>query len=518
MRRSFALRLAAAFAGIGIAAAALTAILVNVAFGTRFESYLEEQRYLRQRQLLIALEDSYVRMGGWDRSDLESFAALALMDGGTLRLEDAGGRTVWEPAADADGSAMARMHRQMMGGGPLGPERRLPIEVDGSVVGTAVVRLPEPGVLPQDEAFRASVNRLLLAGGIAAGILAMGLGAVLARRATAPARELTRAARAVAAGDRSHRVEYEAPDELGEMARAFNTMAETIEEEDRLRRGFAADVAHELRTPLAILRSQIEALQDGVEEASPVALGSLHEETLRLARLVADLETLASAEAAGFSLERRPVSLRPLLEDIMEEFAGPFDAADVHLESGLEDALVDVDPVRIRQVVTNLLSNALKFTASGGAVRVELGQEGAHAVVRVSDTGQGIPADELPRVFDRFFRGRSARARGSGIGLTVARELVLAHGGEITVESEPGRGTTFAVLLPVASSGSPPDLVGSGAPGDGSSAATGRGSPRSLGPGVRMDRRGFPGLHAADGSPSSLLHAPRLPSRAEELR
>ncbi|HWO69419.1 MAG TPA: HAMP domain-containing protein, partial [Actinomycetota bacterium] len=247
MRRSFAFRLAAAFAGVGIAAAALTAILVNVAFGTRFERYLEEQRGVRQRQLVAALADSYARMGGWRTSDLEPLAALILMDGGTLRLEDAEGRTVWAPATGAAASAMARMHRQMMGSGPLGPERRLPIEVDGSVVGTAVVRLPEPGVLPQDEAFRASVNRLLLAGGIAAGILAMGLGAVLARRATAPARELTRAARAMAAGHRSHRVEYEGADELGEMARAFNRMADAIEEEDRLRRAFAADVAHELR-------------------------------------------------------------------------------------------------------------------------------------------------------------------------------------------------------------------------------------------------------------------------------
>ena len=453
MRRSFALRLAAAFAGIGIAAAALTAILVNAAFGARFEGYLEEQRHLRQRQLVAALADSYRRAGGWDPSDLAPLAALVLMDGGTLRLLDEAGRSVWEPAADPEGSAMARMHRRMMGGGPLGPEERLAIEVDGSVVGTAVVRLPEPG------------------------LLALGLGVLLARRATAPARELTRAARALASGDRSHRVAVEAADEFGEMAHAFNAMADAIEEEDRLRRAFAADVAHELRTPLAILRSQIEALQDGVEEPGPRALGSLHEETLRLARLVADLETLASAEAAGFSLERRPAPLRPLLEDAVREFAGPFDAADVRLEPRLDDVTADVDPVRIRQVVSNLLSNALKFTPPGGIVRIELGREGGEAVLRVRDSGPGIPPDELPHVFDRFFRGRGARGRGSGIGLTVARELVLAHGGGIVVESEPGRGTTFTVRLPLAPSA--PDPV------------------------VAPRRRVTAGTHGVDGSPSS---------------
>ncbi|HEU4354786.1 MAG TPA: HAMP domain-containing protein, partial [Actinomycetota bacterium] len=253
MRRSFALRLAAAFAGVGIAAAAITAILVNLAFGDRFTTYLQDQRHVRQEQIVAALAESYERRGGWDPVDLEGLASLALMDGGTVQLTDASGTTVWEPAATDAGARMAEMHRQMMGGGPLGPEQRLEIVVRGNVVGTAIVRFPEPGGLPQDRSFRASVNRLLLLGGTVAGLLALGLGVVLARKATAPARELTETARALAAGDRSQRVSHETRDELGEMARAFNQMADTIEEEDRLRRAFASDVAHELRTPLAIL-------------------------------------------------------------------------------------------------------------------------------------------------------------------------------------------------------------------------------------------------------------------------
>ncbi len=466
MHRSFALRLAAAFAGVGIAAAAVTALLVNVAFGGRFTSYLEGQRRARQGQLVAALADSYRRTGGWEPAELAALGSALLMDCGTLAVEDAQGRTVWS-LREAGG--MARMHREMMGCGPLGPEERVPVEVDGTVVGTALVRLPQAGVLPQDVAFRASVNRLLLVGGLVAGAAALLLGVVLARRATAPAVALTQAARALAAGDRSRRVEYEGEDELGEMARAFNTMADAVEEEDRLRRAFAADVAHELRTPLAILRTQIEGLQDGVVQATPEALASLHEETLRLSRLVSDLETLASAEGAGFSLERRPVHLGPLLEEAAREFAGPFEGAGVRLGADLRDVMVEADPTRVRQVVTNLLSNALKFTPAGGAVRLELAPAGTGAVIRVSDTGPGIPPDELPHVFDRFFRGRGARAGGSGVGLTVARELVRAHGGEIEVESAPGRGTTFTVRLPGPSHGprapftdpsQPPAMVG----------------------------------------------------------
>jgi signal transduction histidine kinase len=256
------------------------------------------------------------------------------------------------------------MHRAMMGSGPLGPEQRLAIRADGLVVGTAIVRLPQTGLLPQDVAFRSAVNRMLLVGGIIAGLVALGLGLMLARRATAPARELTRAARAVAAGDRSERVAYEAPDELGEMATAFNSMADTIEEEDRLRRAFAAEVAHELRTPLTILRTQIEGIQDGVIEPTSPALASLHEETLRLTRLVADLETVASADAAGFSLVRRPVELASLLEEAAHEFIGPFEAAEVDLRWDLDPAEVEADPTRIRQVVANLLSNALEVHAA----------------------------------------------------------------------------------------------------------------------------------------------------------
>src|SRR6266545_5955991 len=454
MRRSFALRLGAAFAGVGIAAAALTAILVNVAFGSRFTGYLDAQQQVREQQLVAILADSYSRSNGWVGGDLSSLTPIAFMDGGTLRLLDASGQTVWAPSPDQLLGQMAEMHRQMMGGGVLGPEHRLPVAVGGEVVGTAVVRFPATGLLPQDVTFRASVNRLLLFGGLAAGLLALLLGIVLARRATAPARELARAARGFASGDRGRRVRYDTPDEFGEMARAFNAMGDAVEQEDRLRRDFAAEVAHEVRTPLAILRSQIEAIQDGVVDPDAPTVASLHEETLRLTRLMGDLETLASAEASGFSLSPQRTALRPLLEEVTRGFQPRFDEAGVSLRSELDDVAADADPNRMRQVVSNLLSNALKFTPSGGSVELVLRPIGEQAVIRVADTGPGISSEELPHVFDRFFRGHGVRASVSGIGLTVVRELVEAHGGSIEVSSEPGAGTAFTVRLPGASSGS----------------------------------------------------------------
>lgn len=242
MRRSFALRLAAAFAGIGIAAAWLTAILVNVAFGSRFASSLDARQQAREHQLVAILADSYTRSAAGTRPTCARSRRSRSWTAARSVCSMPPGVTVWAPSPDQLLSQMAEMHRQMMGGGVLGPEHRLQITVGGEVVGTAVVQLPATGLLRQGVSFRAAVNRLLLYGGLAAGFVALLLGIVLARRATSPARELARAARAFASGDRARRVQYDTPDEFGEMPRAFNAMGDAVEQEDRLRRDFAAEV------------------------------------------------------------------------------------------------------------------------------------------------------------------------------------------------------------------------------------------------------------------------------------
>ncbi len=404
MARSFALRLAVSFAAVGVGAAVLTAVLVNVAFDRRFDDYVGDQRRQSEQQLASALEFAYRQSGGWEESDLANIDAGALMSGMSFSVEDASGATVWS-SREQTSTAMADMHREMMGIGPLGPERSLPIEVRGAIVGVASVSVPEDGLRPQDLSLRASVNRLLATGGVVAGIASLAVGLVLARRTTAPVAELTATARHLAAGDRTRRVRSDRADELGEMGRAFNQMADAIDEEDRLRKAFAADVAHELRTPLTILQANVEAIRDGVASPTPATLSSLHDEVLRLSRLVADLETLASADAAGFSLDCGPVALRPLVEATSREFIGLFAERGVGLDVDLDDdSEIDGDATRVRQITSNLLSNAAKFTPRGGLVRLELRRAGRWALLSVSDTGPGIPPDELALVFDRFFR------------------------------------------------------------------------------------------------------------------
>jgi signal transduction histidine kinase len=451
MRSSYAVRLAAAFAAVGVAGAVLTPVVINLAFGGLLRGYIEQQQQVRQQEIVSSLADAYARHGSWEGADLDALAPSLMMSGAEVRVEDTSGRTVWDLAGSSPGNMMGgMMPGGMMRSTRLGPPQRLPVTVDGSAVGTAVIQLPAAGSVPADVAFRDSVNRLLLLVGLGAGLLAMLLGVVLARRATVPVRELTRAAQELAAGNREQHVEHRSDDEFGAMAAAFNSMADGINEEDRLRRTFAGDVAHELRTPLMILSSQLEAMEDGVLELGPDAIRSLQEETQRISRLVSDLEVLASADAAHFSLQRRQIDLGAEVRAVAAEFAPLFEQNSVGVETSAERAPVLGDPARLRQVVANLLSNSLKFTPSGGKVQLSVRAQTGHAVLAVSDSGPGIPQQEIGHVFDRFFRGQSAHAGGSGIGLTVVRELVAAHDGEVTAANRPGGGAVFTVSLPLA--------------------------------------------------------------------
>jgi len=261
--------------------------------------------------------------------------------------------------------------------------------------------------------------------------------------------------RAMAAGDHAARVgEIRAPTELRELAAAFDQMAGTLDRQEQIRRNLVADVAHELRTPIAILQAGHEALLDGVADPTPAELGSLRDEVLRLARMVGDLQTLAAADAAALNLARRRGDLADLAAAAADSLARRFEAAGITLDRQLAASPVLADPHWIHQVITNLLTNALKFTPAGGRVTISTWPSGQEAVLQVTDTGTGIHAEDLPRIFDRFWRGQQAgQISGSGIGRAVAAEQAQAHGGRLTASSEPegpGRGTQMTLILPAA--------------------------------------------------------------------
>ena len=289
--------------------------------------------------------------------------------------------------------------------------------------------------------------------GVAVAAAAIVGGLVLAflaamRRLGLPMGDVVSAADRVAAGDYSARVAERGPPFLRAVARAFNSMTTRLQEQDRQRRDLMADIAHELRTPLSVVQGRIEGLLDGVYPRDDARLGEVLEETRLLARLVEDLGTLAHSERGTPGLQKEPTDLLVLFGDAARSLATEAAArgVTVRVEDATDLPLVDVDPLRIREVLTNLIANAIRHSSRGAQVAIGTERRPGHILVRVHDDGPGIAADELGRIFDRFHKGE--RSHGSGLGLSIARNLVVAHGGEIAVASEVGRGTAVTFTLP----------------------------------------------------------------------
>jgi len=268
------------------------------------------------------------------------------------------------------------------------------------------------------------------------------------RRFVSPLDAVMDAADRVAEGDYGVRVQESGPPPMRALAHSFNAMTERLQNADRLRRNLMADVAHELRTPLTVLQGRLEGLIDGVYSRDDRQLSQLLDDTRVLSRLVDDLRTLALSEAGALQLQKELTDVAALVQEVVGSMQAEAAGKSVSLTaiSSADSALLDLDPVRIREVLTNLLSNAIRHTPGGGAVTVSVSDAPAGTTVAVSDTGEGMPANEAARIFDRFYKGSTSR--GSGLGLTIAKGLVTAHGGEINASSQLDRGTTVVFTLP----------------------------------------------------------------------
>src|SRR5215470_14020384 len=426
------LRLALAFLSVALAAVALLAGLTAAFAAADVSNLASQQRAALAKAVAVSAGAAWDKNNTWSGADLASVLDLAASTGTAVQIRDQAGQVVAvsHDFATADGS-----------------QSRFPIVARHERVGTALVRSTGSGLNAADSSLKTALLRAIAGAAGLAALLALLTGLAVARRITRPVIRLIAVTRAMAAGDRAARVgEIRAPGELRELAAAFDQMAGTLDRQEQIRRNLVADVAHELRTPIAILQAGHEALLDGVAEPTPAELGSLRDEVLRLGRMVGDLQTLAAADAAALNLARSRADLAELAATAADSLARRFEAADLTLDRQLDRSPVLADPHWLHQVITNLLTNALKFTPAGGHVTISTASIGAEAVLRVTDTGSGIPPDDLPRIFDRFFRGQqAAQISGSGIGLAVAVELVQAHGGRLTAASELGQGTQLTL-------------------------------------------------------------------------
>jgi signal transduction histidine kinase len=390
--------------------------------------------------------DPYESEPLWTDEGIDWLIDSSLLSRDRLLVADTAGQVVFDSEGEMKGQMLSRS--MLSQGAPLFDE------VTGREIGTAIVAAGPGFYNAHQEAFLRGVRQSLLISGVLVGMVVLLVGLLLARRITAPVTALTRASRKMAAGDGDARVPVRSDDELGQMSSAFNSLAEELGRQRELRNRLVDDLSHELSTPLSVIQLEVEAARDGLQSPAEAALAVRREVDL-LRRLVDDLELLAETGTDGLTIHPESVDLMALVREARDRWQGQADAAGVELaiEGDGPGRPLQVDPARIGQVMGNLLSNSLRHTPAGGRVtlRVIRAEEQVH--VTVSDTGEGIPAGELPYVFERFSRTDRARSRqtgGRGLGLSIVRRIVELHGGRAWVESQVGEGTTFGFSLPLA--------------------------------------------------------------------
>lgn len=457
-------KLALAFVSVAVTATLLSGFLANRVVHNEFDVFVTRRGQQISDRIIPALQAYYGQTGSWVGIE-EMFTPPPVRGrpgpGGNSMFNNIDARSILTD----EHSTVLYDSEATLAGHQLPQElvaAARPIHVNGKDVGLLFVGRVRDNV--EQRGFLRRVNRALLLGGIAAGGLAIVLAGLLASQMLSPLKQLVGAARGIAAGRLDQRVTVAKGDELGELGEAFNRMSEALGASEAQRRIAMADIAHELRNPLSSIRANLEGMVDGTLPAEPERIAMVYDQTLLLGRLVEDLRLLTIARAGELPLHRQPTDLIELTRQVSEIFQalGAEKGVSVQVQTqGLAtgDAALSALPLdqqRISQVLANLLSNAVKHAPPSSAITVVLAKQEAVAQVSVADTGPGIAPEDLPRIFERFYRTEESRRelspQSTGLGLAIAKELVEAHGGRIWVESTPGQGAVFRFTLPLAPS------------------------------------------------------------------
>jgi len=429
-------RLAVALCSVAVLGIVLTTLFANQGVHPRLDEAAQARLERSAGHMAEITSAVYASEGGWTPRAVETLGHLAALDELTLVITRPGGADI--VVTPLRGSQVAARE----------------VRVDGTPVGTVRVTTQDGKLLsPEETDLLHSLDRLHLIAAVVSVIAALMIALILAETLSRPLRRIRRTAEEIEHGNLEARVTLTGDAEMRAVGHALNRLAETLDQEEGIRKQSVADLGHELRTPVHGLLSRIEAAQDGVVRDREANLAAMHDEALRLTRLLEDLSQLTDAERPGLLLEKHPVDLAEIAKSAAARLAPRFEEAGLALSFDGTPVLVDGDPDRLGQIVDNLLSNARRYTEQGGSVGVHVGRDGTTAVLEVADTGIGIAPDDLKHIYTRFWRGERSRSRatgGTGIGLAIVHELVRAHEGRIVVESEVGRGTRFRVYLPVA--------------------------------------------------------------------
>jgi signal transduction histidine kinase len=456
--RTISRKLTLAFLLVAVIAAVLVSLVIRLTSPYRLNALLYDQT---RSQLETLLVDYYTASGSFDG------VPAALEAGGFLPPLSRPGQPGQSPnpeppnarlpfaLADERGVVIVTTLPEFMLGAKLPPGQLnvgASLTANGKIIGTLFTPPASFTLTPQEQAYLDRTNQALWLAALGAVAAALVTGVLLARSFARPVRALTSAARRMAKGELEQEVPVASQDEIGELTQAFNSMSRAVSQANQLRKQMTADIAHDLRTPLTVIAGYVESMQEGVLEPNPERLEIIHSEIERLQRMVEDLRTLSRADAGELALVRQPIAPRSLLERIAAVYGHAAGQKQVTLVVNAAEGLpeVNVDEARMMQVLGNLLDNALRYTPEGGTITLSAAREEKDVALAVQDTGPGIAPEDLPRVFERFYRADKSRAEAegaSGLGLAIARVLVVAHGGEIRAESAPGEGTKMVIRL-----------------------------------------------------------------------
>ena len=458
--RSLSWKLAIALLLVVAVSVGLTAYLTHHRTTSEFSNFISESRASYLERTEQSLEDFYTENGSW--SGVQSLIQmmptfindrLVLADSSGTIIGDTGTPTSVWLGQTVQSVGLTKPTSIVVSGQEVG---KLYLLSSGMVIvqfvppGSALSGQPPSS---PEQRFLSHVNTSLLIAGVVGAAVAILLGLFLTRQFTKPIRALKKGAARISSGDLAYRVEVKSGDEFGELASSFNSMAASLDSSEQSRRRLFADIAHELRTPLSVIGGTVDAMLDGVYEPNHDNLTSIKEETEVLTRLVAELRDLTLAESGHLKLQIEPTNMAELVQRRVSQADVIAREKNINLRMDITDGLpqIEADGRRIEQVVANLLDNALNHTPSGGTVTVAVSPDKDGILVSVADTGEGIPAEHLPYIFERFYRVDDARSRqtgGAGLGLAIAKRMVELHEGRIWVESEAGKGSKFSFTLP----------------------------------------------------------------------
>lgn len=440
----------------------LISIVSNFLISRQFENYVEEQQNEKAEDMALNLSHQYDAMsGGWNLDYVHGLGMYALNEGYILKLSDEKQDILWDAqnhdmtlCSQMMESISSQMLEKYPGFDGKFVTHRYDLKQGNQVVGYLDVSYYSPYYLNENEFhFIEALNQILIVVGICSLLMAVVIGLFLAGSLSKPIAKIVEITERISDGDYSMRFqEGVKTKELEDLSRAVNYMAESLENQETIRKRLTSDVAHELRTPLANVSSYLEAIIEGVWEPTPERLQNCYDELERISKLVSDLERLKQMENENLKLDKTRENLLELVWAVIKNFEIQMESKNLRPVVTGGDVFACIDRNRMQQVITNLISNAVKYSNENGTIRVRIEKNADMASIQVQDEGIGIPEKDLPLIFERFYRtdkSRNRRTGGAGIGLTIAKAIVQAHGGKIMAESKQGIGSTFTVIFPV---------------------------------------------------------------------